>query len=279
MAVLKYQDKLQQTKKKRRRIKAAAFLSGALLFTGGAVCLLFFAGFFEVGTIVVIGADQTITQQVEQTVANWLAEKFLSIERRKNFYFLSRKKLEALILSGSSLIKSVEIETQSPRDLKILLEERTPMGVWCQSDGVCFLFDQDGVAYQNASLTEGMILITVKDMRKREIAINHKVDQDEYLAKFSVIKKELRLRGVGVIEFIIPEQSPDEFHSRISYLVAGQSFKTIVYFNLESDPQKQASDLLDLFSEKLSDSQRRNIEYLDLRIPGRVYYKLVPEAL
>jgi len=81
MAVLKYQDKLQQTKKKRRRIKAAAFLSGALLFTGGAVCLLFFAGFFEVGTIVVIGADQTITQQVEQTVANWLAEKFLSIER------------------------------------------------------------------------------------------------------------------------------------------------------------------------------------------------------
>ena len=96
--------------------------------------------------------------------------------------------------------------------------------------------------------------------------LGSRVNSEEW-TKNIIMARELLLKiGVSVAEFSIPSGSFDEFDAK----TAG-GWK--ILFNNSTDITKQIISLGVLFRDQLPAEKRTGLQYIDLRIQDRIYYK------
>jgi len=166
-------------------------------------------------------------------------------------------------------IKEVDIVRQFPNILKIKIEERKNTGVWCQIEeekaatsteriiNKCFYFDSEGVIFREAPLIKGSLILNIYGTEK-SVKIRDEIISPE------------------VIEFILavregwPEASDFEIVS-FEDLRATTNQGWQIYFNQTNPVETQLEALRAIFNEEVEPSEI--LEYIDLRIQGRVYYR------
>ncbi len=250
-------------------MKVALLLVIFLFGIAGLVYLLFFAGLFEVKTISVRGNTIVPTTDIERPIRDWLDQKKFGIARKSNSLLFSLENLRAIISANISTIDSIKSSRTSLHEIIFEVTERKAVGIWCfQPASACYLFDKHGTIYGQTFLTDGLIYITVKDFRSREIKIGDSI-ADEFYRNILLAKEELVKAGLTVIEFSIPENSFAEFHAK----VIGENAPFLVKLSQMTNIPEQINSL-SLFLKKTSGSTRAlNFEYIDLRIQDRIYYK------
>jgi hypothetical protein len=133
-------------------------------------------------------------------------------------------------------------------------------------EGKCFYFDRNGVAYAEAGQSSGFLILNVADYRGRAIALGSAVASEEWFKNIIAAGELLPKIGVNAAEFSIPSGSFDEFDAKTA-----QGWK--IMFSTSTDVAKQISSLGVLFRDKLPASVRAGLQYVDLRIQDRIYYK------
>lgn len=167
------------------------------------------------------------------------------------------------------------------RSVEVSLTKRQKLGVWCKMDKIqegaatstasnglvspdCFWFDKEGVAFAEAPAAEGNLIYKINDFSGRPLELGDSVLEKKFLTNlikiFEVLEKadlkaeSLRLENLALQEIIAEP-------------VAGFSPK--IYFSLKSDPIFGLSALTSFKNIDLA-----KIDYIDLRVPNRAYYKL-----
>lgn len=164
-------------------------------------------------------------------------------------------------------IESVEISRKNVHDLLIIINERKPTGIWCMpQQSRCFYYDDSGTAFAEIEPSSGALFITVDDYRDREIKLGGDVASLKWRRSIVGAKKMLQFADINAAQILIPHSSYDEFD-----IVTREGWK-IIYSN-DTDVSVQTSNLIQFLHDTISMDVRKNLEYVDLTIEDRIYYK------
>ncbi len=303
----------EKGRRKRRRIlklKIYGSLAIFLLLVGGAAYSVVYTPVFKVKNIkfetTSAGVPEFFTAQAIESAANFKNDDVLNEKLISDFksFFIKHSKINSFLggdnifvwdeklipddflLKNYPQLADVKIEKDYiERSVKISLTKREKLGVWCKMDKIqesaatstasstvsnevaspdCFWFDKEGVTFAQAPAAEGNLIYKVNDFSGRPLQSGNNVLEKKFLTNlikiFEVLEKanlkvrSLRLENLALQEIIVEPVT---------------DFSPKIYFSLKADPIFGLSTLTSFKNIDLV-----KIDYIDLRVPNRAYYKL-----
>jgi len=249
-----------------RKFFYLAFLTAIL---AGAFYFFLISGSFEIKEVNVSGFEEVSEEQILGAVNNILGEKKFGIFGADNYFLLSEEKLQSSILVSLLKVRAVDIKKIDKNVLEIYVEERKIVGVWCGDNG-CFYFDKEGVIFDQAPRSFGSLMVSVTDERDIEPNLGSVVLEE---AQVNLAQEAHRLVGnnfpFGIRGIII---TPDaEFE-----ILTSENWRILL--NKNEDIEYQLSNLKYVLDEEIG-TRSGELEYVDLRLGNRVYYKYWGETV
>lgn len=274
--VQKYKEELKIKKRKRFLARSFFILLLVVVGFGAAAYGLFFAGIFDIRNVN-LDASGELNPVLNSAINDRLNAKFLGILRRNNIIFFSVENFSAQLTRQFPVLDSIKIDKEFWHGLKISVIQRKPAGIWClpadaergqgpAKTGNCFYFDKNAVAYARASKSAGFLISIISDYRGREITLGSPVVSDEWFKNIISAKELLSRVGVNVSGFVIPADSFDEFDAKTA-----EGWK--IMFSNSTNVEEQISALAGFLKNKMNPAQKAGLQYVDLRIQDRIYYK------
>jgi len=188
-----------------------------------------------------------------------------SLKNHNNLFLATENKLRAILIKDFPRILSLEIHKnifEKTIDLEIV--ERKEAGIFCR--GECYYIDKDGVIFEKAPQTSGTLILTIKDNSEKEVEMGKNALDKEFMAELIDLKEGLlNQSGLKVIDFIIETDV-------LKDLRVDTNEGWYILFDRARDLRSQLQALILVLEEKIKEG-RKNLEYIDLRIENRVYYK------
>ncbi len=246
-----------------------------VLFIFILICfwVLFFSQLLEVKKIVIV--NQSIDKEkITQEIKAELKGEYWGLIHKNNLILLSKQKIKERIIQKFERVRSIEIIKKFPDTLKINIKEREARLIWCLGDD-CYLVDEKGQAFFQLNQTqfneqrEGKIIIKQGGNWKKTLENDKKVLTKRQIAVCQEIKEKmeelvkLKLKA----EFSIPTRMIKEV--RVSTEAGWQ-----IYFSFEHPLKDQLVELKEFLKEKTLAGEIDKLEYVDLRIKGKIIYRL-----
>ncbi len=227
--------------------------------------LAYIPNFLTIQHITVVGATPEEQATVHSEIETYLhSNKLLA---QQNIFLLSKNKLSKYLLTNDTKILFVEkIEKKYFNSLTITLTPRAET-YELQTQFTNYILYQDGIVSKKIPITEAsttplanMVLIKIHNLKTLEIGQNALPPGllNNFLALQNLINKNLPLT-TAYLE-MTEESSPDID----LFTTSGYKF----LFDKNPDIQKLRAQLPLLWS-KMSESQKKSLYYIDMRIPDR----------
>lgn len=221
-------------------------LTAIILFSIYYILLL--SPLFRIKQIIIDGQPST-----EITV------KLIGELKGKNIFLLTDKKIKEL-QEKEPAIARIEFIRGLPDTLKVRLVERKAVLSW-QNNSDFYLVAEDGVVFKKINQpSSGMAL--VKDNSGLPIDLGRRIISSDFINFIKIMQLDFsKATNLEIERFEVEETT----FSPIIILKLGWK----VYTAIDRQPDKQIADFQNIFT-----TQRDQIsEYIDVRTPGRVYYK------
>lgn len=254
-----YRFKTTNREEKIKRLKIF-FLS--LFFLGSILTvlwLIFISSFFNIQNINVSNNIILDRSDVEKIISN-----IAPLGLGENLLILSKSRLKSELAAAFPSITDITIKKNLFHTLIINFQNRVQIGIWCHNN--CYYFDKNGIIFSQAPQTEGSLILKVEDLSKSDIALGDKVldnNQISFITAFS--GKIAENNKFKILEFKIkPNPSID--------LEAITNKNWSIYLDAKQEPAAAANNLLTILDEAIKTPA--GLEYVDLRIPSRIFYKM-----
>jgi cell division septal protein FtsQ len=243
-----------------------------VLFFVVSVYVFFFSGFLKVNNIFLDGTKTLSQEDVVSKISGGFDGNYLGIIPKNNYIFILKSGIERKIFESFKKIKKVEVKKTFPDSLHIIVYEREALLVWVVGEDK-FVIDEDGRAYEKADFDSKLIaennLIEIEDKSRRAVSIGEKILDKDYIS-FSLAAKGNIEKECG-----LDLENRYRTNSRIAdeaTLRTSEGWDIYLSSKLELD---YSSRMLKTFLEKqVSQDQRKELEYVDLRIEKKIYYKM-----
>lgn len=255
--------------KQRRRwltVLVLAFLvSGGT--AGGVFYALFLSRWMAITEVTVNQQSFVSDEEVKEQVTDYLNEKKWGIvPRSSNIFLADGQSIRALLRNSFPVLKEVTVHKKYFHGLMIEAKHREAIGIWCfKKQQECFYFDEEGVAFDQAADSSGTLLLMVEDGARENKKIGERVAEPELTAWLWRLKQAIDGVKIGLAKAIIPEE---QFRVNIKTTEGWE-----IYFNELDDLDSQMKALTVFLANKVSFEQRSQLQYIDVRIPQRVYFK------
>lgn len=153
------------------------------------------------------------------------------------------------------------------------LKQRIEIGIICKGNpafaeataGKCFYFDVEGIIFKEAPQTSGSLITLINDFSQRNFNLGEQILGKDLINFMGLIKEELFSKmDLRVLSFDIAAYPADDLKA-----ITNEGW--YVMFSLKRDIKSQLSALKAALDEKIQN--RTGLQYIDLRIENRVYYK------
>ena len=262
----------KKEKKRERKFSRVLFWLLFLGFLGICGYILLFSPYLDVDSVFIEGNQDISKREIADNVAKSIEGKYFSFFPKKNFFFVNKKDINAALKSNFDQLEVASIEKKFPGTISIQVTERKPELVWC-SGGVCYFVGKDGLAYGGAAGTDEKLrkkgFLTVIDDSAVPVDLGKTKISPDYIGLIEAA--DLMLRDGLKLD---PAES---FHT------AGIASGEISVKNREGWTVKLGSEfsvedakkvMQTLFEKELNEEVRKNLDYLDLRIKNKIYYKI-----
>ncbi len=248
----------------RRRMFVVILVSLALAAAiGGAVYLVWFSNVFTVTGISVEGARLTDSDEVLRTLANKLDTRPLlpRLFKRENILYWPH----SLEMHGEELnepaIDSVTLHTDLARKIvSIVVHEREFAGVWCADR--CVGFDPQGIAYFDTPDLEGSLLLNIQDASTTAPALGTRVLPGAQFDHMMRTVDAVRRAGIAITRVTVRDADLREW---AIYPVRGGPL--LLSFDFVPN------ELDKVLKNIVEHADWNALQYVDLRVENRVYYK------
>jgi hypothetical protein len=148
--------------------------------------------------------------------------------------------------------------------VEVNARERQFNGIWCFSERrQCFVFDKDGVTFSLAPTAEGALLLKITDESERSINLGQSVLPERgWLAGVFTILEIIKKEGMAIADIRVKELGLREWE----IVIAGGPR---LIFNFEY----MSGNLAEILKNLRGQLNFSKLQYIDLRVPGRIYYK------
>lgn len=254
-----YQPKYEVPKSK-RQWRISAFVRPVIyvvvfLLVGYVIII---SPIFQIRTIKIVGNSVVSESDLKRAVEDSLSSSPLS----RNILFVNSGQLATQLKSQNQQIATVQVDKQFPSTLKITIHEQAPELLW-RSGTSTYVVSDDGHAYsQNSQNNSG--LITVVDGSNVPVSLGQALVPTQFVQFVKSLKSKLNPLGVTPAQLSVGETTSE-------ILVATSSGYSI-RFDTTRSIDDQIADLKATL-ETLKKQNKKITEYIDLRIPGKVFYK------
>ncbi len=278
---------LRERRGKRWLLISLSALS-VLLVLGAIGWTIFYSPLFRINEVKVVGNEVVSTGEITDSLKkSVLSNSFFSrYFGTSNILFWPDSFPSGELVKSAPELKSVSMEKDyKKREVKIIVEERKPFGVWClrgaQTDAgskdnftgnssenprssatSCFWFDSEGFIFRNAVDVEGSVITSVSDYSQKDIGIGSKILPERFVENaFSVFRalsqnsvgvKEIRLNDIALEEIEVDTYEGPKIYFSLRFPLVGFS---------------------EVFSSLAKNSTLKNLQYIDFRVYNRAYYK------
>lgn len=245
-------------------------------FFSVTVYVLFFSPYLQITNIEIRGNQELSNNELNQKIQESLRGKYLGIVPKNNFLFVSQKNIKNILVNDFKKIREVGFSKRFPDSIDVSIDERKALLVWC-SNGKCYLMDENGTPYSEADFNAPEFLqnhlLKINDTSGREVVMGEKIIEPAF--ENYVIAAKDRLGSAGFEangEYSTPSRMAEEIRIKT---VQGPELYFSTQFSLES----AMSSMTAVLKKEIDLQTQGEIEYIDLRNEGKVFYKLkVSEA-
>lgn len=224
------------------------------------VWLILFTNTFAVQAITIVDARPHTAEAIRQTTKDLIGKKI---------FFLDTKVAEGQIIAAIPQVRTVYIVRKLPDTLKLVVQEKTPV-ILLLSNQHYYFVDAAGIAYEEARLETlpGIVLPVVKNTDpKARLTIDTPVVDPAFITFVQTISKAIPdISHARVAEIRIPSLAAREVHFLLDT-------NWLLRFDSTRNPDDQLAILKRVLDESITEQQKSMLEYIDLRIPNRVYFR------
>jgi hypothetical protein len=240
-----------------------------LLVAAGSSWLVFFSDYLYIEDIYVSGAQTLDVAVIKAVAAEKLAGEHWRIFPRSHIFFYRTAGLSEALQAQFIRVASVNFSPDiHRRRLNIEITERNPVGFWCAPNGECALLAEDGVILEPMGRPEGIGAFVIEDASAAEFALGTRLMAPEwilFMKEFSsALAPEILIRS-----YIIEPESLSA-----GYIRARTSADWDILLNVEFGQERRTAAVVKTLLEEEIRNRINRLEYIDLRIPGRAFYKL-----
>lgn len=243
-----------------------------MAFIGVIIYILFFSPLLSIKSIVVSGAQNIDSQDIINIATADIEGKYINIFLKNNIILVNKNDIEIDLRDNFKRIESVEMGRKFPDKLLIKIKERESILVFC-SGNQCFVIDKNGQAYAQADFEANELgerdLNVLRDSSQKAISMEN-FYMDAGLAQFAAdIKNNLKQELDIDVEQEI--QTP-------MFISGDLRFNTVkgyaIYASYDIGAPKSIEMLKTALNNAIDNNKQADLEYIDLRLDNKVYYKL-----
>lgn len=207
---------------------------------------------------------------VERQIQSVMAGQRWLFFPKSNFFLLSSEGIENKLRQEFSQLSEVNVSKKFPNKLTVKLKERVLWGIYCQADnspggaaGRCFYLDERGVAYEDVSGYEGLLLPVISS--GRAVVQGERAVESETLEFFKQARESLAAVNADLLSLTFATSTPADVRLSLaeSWYVAASV----------AQPIQEWFEVLKTLLEKDIGERRGDLEYVDLRFGRKVFYK------
>ncbi len=261
-----------------------------------AIYLLVFSEFFRIKNVIVSGNRAIGEEEIKKEILDFSRKKFLKIFPR-NLIFVKTADLESVVKSRfNNVVSGIAVKKVFPATVKVEIKEKPRDISWCNKVKIerigqaakksaqnepntseaqnappasesakCFFADENNVIYEKSGTEPSGSIMVFTDA---SIAIGYKIADDQLKNFIRQIASEFNSQtGLPVVSAYIPSIASREVH-----LLTGEGWK--VYLDVNRDLDGQILVLNNVLKNSILQPDRQKLDYIDLRVENRVYYKI-----
>lgn len=229
------------------------------------IWLVFATSTFQVQSITIVDAREHTADAARQLIEAQLATS----TNKQNIFFIRTNELEDDLKNQLPQIRTVHITRHLPGTIKAIVQEKTP-ALLLLSSGDYFYVDEQGIPYEEASLETlpGVILPIVKNNdQSSQVTLGAPAVAPTFVQFVQYVQTELPHHlPAQVAEIRTPSLAAREIHVLLTT-------NWQIRFDATRSPDSQLQLLARVVNESISPTEQQSLEYIDLRIPNRIYYK------
>lgn len=248
------------------RIKFYVLFVVSVLITSLLIYVVLYSNFFKLSTLEV---QNSIFYERSDFVDNLSTEivssnKYLGLLSNKNVLFWYFAGDEIIEPKKFQSLEKISINTDiATKYVSIKVEEHDFKGVICKSDTDCYGLNEAGVVYTKAPYVEGNLIFKIDDRSSRSLVLGHKfLPKDQWIERMFKTIDLLKKQNIGIKSVYIKDINLKEWGLN---LFSGPD----IYFSFDFVPENLNQVVESFFKQ----SGSKSYDYIDLRIPGRIYYK------
>ncbi len=215
--------------------------------------LLFFSSLFTIKNIIIVGNKVIESQQIKNLI--------LKEVKGKNIFLVNLKKPKEHLLTEIPRIKDLKIYRIPPGTIKLKIIEKSNLLCWITQEKK-YLINSDGTITSEIKDEKELADIPcVNDLKNLEVKVGNKIVTGDFVLFVNQVYEKLPKRTGLLIESLQIEETTFDLK-----VLTDRGF--YILFNTTSDFDSQLKILIEFL--KVRPKIR---EYVDLRIPTRVFYK------
>lgn len=219
-----------------------------LIILGFLIYQIVFSSSFKINNFIFEGIEST---EIKETVTSDLQGKNILLIMPGRYLASLSKKYPAL--EEATVVRGL------PHTIKVLAKERSQSLVWCNS-AECYQVDSDGVAFKKIDKPADKVFIN--DLKDKSLQSGTKILSKSFVAFYLETLSQIPKK----IEKQVKEAQVEETTFTISLLL-DDNRKIIL--DTSQSLENQLFSLEQIFQTKKDEIK----EYVDVRIPGTVYFK------
>ena len=247
---------------------------------------------YQISSVVVTGAKSLDPLSVQQTALGFLSGHYVWVIPKTNALLFSKASMNNYLMANYPGIASVDTKFSERNKLSITLTEKKPVYLWCDQNNTCYFVDESGMIYEaSPSFSPGafiqfsgsLIPMGSQILRARFASVN---DFAKTIAQIETLQAyPMDVLGVNYLEngtVAVPNGETTGSirdvaitFDQIKDVVVDPSAQLLIPENATPDQILKDLALLanDQAFENLLASEPNQLDYIDFRFDGKIYYK------
>jgi len=267
---------VENRKRKKEKEKRSVFFRMAFYFLlaafAGVITYIFiFSPFLQINHLGLKGVEELKYEKVSEELCCLLNGKYLGFILKNNFILISERKIKNHLMEKFKKISEVEVKKIFPDTAEVKITERKALLLWC-SGGPCYIIDERGRAYSGADFESPEIkennLIRLADASAKPVNVGEKVLDEDYINFILELAEEMKKEApIGISgEYQTACRAAEDVRIKTA---AGWD----IYFSGQIAAEQSARTLKTFLEKEMKTEDREKLEYIDLRVENKVYYK------
>lgn len=233
-----------------------------LLFFG--IWGIFFSRLFFIRQFKIEGLERISEGEIQEVIQEEFGTSH-GIFFSSNLFIFDTKSVEETFKKRYPRIAEVAIVRVLPDTLRIVIEERKTVAIWCGTYD-CFYLDKTGTLFEKAPQARGALVLLIEDTGGGEAALGSMVLPVELIHYMVEVKNILAEAKIHIVRF--RTGSPGKLEA-----ITDESWILFLDPEKRVSPSRLAGILRNALNANPLKDLRSGLEYVDVRTSGRIYYK------